>query len=196
MASMARLTLLRQACSAAPTKRMASSIARSTINHASPLSRQPLQSAFVRDTLPGASRIATFHTTSRRPILPPLPQKVQGTLNDPTIVPDPSPAHGSYHWSFERLVSAGLVPLTIAPFAAGSLNPLMDATLCALLLVHSHVGFQSSIIDYFPVNRVPAVRSLLMWILRIATITVGVSLYEFETNDVGITEAIKRIWHA
>ena len=41
-----------------------------------------------------------------------------------------------------RLVSAGLIPLTIAPFAAGSLNPIMDATLCALLLIHSYVGFQ------------------------------------------------------
>lgn len=29
-----------------------------------------------------------------------------------------------------------------------------------------------------------------------ATVVVGVGLYEFETNDVGVTEAIKRIWHA
>ena len=41
-----------------------------------------------------------------------------------------------------RLISAGLIPLTITPFAAGSLNPIMDATLCALLLIHSYVGFQ------------------------------------------------------
>lgn len=24
----------------------------------------------------------------------------------------------------------------------------------------------------------------------------GIGLYEFETNDVGLTEAIKRVWHA
>lgn len=41
-----------------------------------------------------------------------------------------------------RIISIGLVPLTIAPFAAGSLNPVMDAVLCSLLVVHSHVGFQ------------------------------------------------------
>lgn len=41
-----------------------------------------------------------------------------------------------------RLISAGLIPLTIAPFAAGSLNPLMDASLCALIIIHSHIGFQ------------------------------------------------------
>lgn len=33
-----------------------------------------------------------------------------------------------------------------------------------------------------------------MWALNLATVAVGVSLYEFETNDVGVTEAIKRVW--
>lgn len=35
-----------------------------------------------------------------------------------------------------------------------------------------------------------------MWLLRIATVATGVALYEFETNDVGITEAVKRVWTA
>ena len=43
---------------------------------------------------------------------------------------------------FERLISIGLVPLTIAPFAAGSVSPTMDAILCATILIHSHIGFQ------------------------------------------------------
>jgi hypothetical protein len=30
----------------------------------------------------------------------------------------------------------------VAPFAAGSLNPTTDAILCALLVVHSHIGFE------------------------------------------------------
>jgi succinate dehydrogenase (ubiquinone) membrane anchor subunit len=41
-----------------------------------------------------------------------------------------------------RLVAVSLVPLTVAPFAAGSLNPATDAVLCAALLVHSHIGFE------------------------------------------------------
>ena len=41
-----------------------------------------------------------------------------------------------------RLVSIGLVPLTVAPFAAGSLNPILDATLAATILIHSYIGFQ------------------------------------------------------
>jgi succinate dehydrogenase (ubiquinone) membrane anchor subunit len=32
--------------------------------------------------------------------------------------------------------------LTIAPFAAGSLNPVTDSILCALLVIHSHIGFE------------------------------------------------------
>lgn len=46
----------------------------------------------------------------------------------------------SANWN--RIVSLGLVPLTVAPFAAGSLNPTTDAVFCALLVLHSHVGFQ------------------------------------------------------
>jgi hypothetical protein len=34
--------------------------------------------------------------------LPPLPQKIQGTANDPVPVPTPEYVHGSYHWTFER----------------------------------------------------------------------------------------------
>jgi hypothetical protein len=41
-----------------------------------------------------------------------------------------------------RIISAGLIPLTVAPFAAGSLNPVTDSILCALLVVHSHIGFE------------------------------------------------------
>ena len=116
--------------------------------------------------------------------------------NDPAPVPAPNPSHGSYHWTFERLISAGLIPLTIAPFAAGSLNPITDAILCGTILIHSHIGFESCIVDYFPAKRVPKTRMAAWWGLRAATVLVGVGLYEFETNDVGVTEAIKRIWHA
>lgn len=112
-----------------------------------------------------------------------------------------------------RLIAAALVPLTIAPFAAGTLNPVMDAIFCATIIIHSHIGFQyvhnhferywaiidsdrSVIIDYVPWKRLPKTRVFFMWGLRAATLTVAVGLYEFETNDVGLTEGIKRIWMA
>ena len=84
----------------------------------------------------------------------------------------------------------------MAPFAAGSLHPALDAALCATILVHSHIGFQAIIVDYVPTKRLPKVRRLLVWSVNAATLLVGLGMYEFETNDVGVTEAIKRVWRA
>lgn len=117
-------------------------------------------------------------------------------MNEPAPVPETSPSHGSYHWVFDRAIAAGLVPLTVAPFAAGGLNPTFDALLCSFLLIHSHTGFQNIIVDYIPNGRYPKSRKGAMWLLNLATVTVGIGLYEFETNDVGLTEAIKRVWKA
>lgn len=143
-----------------------------------------------------AVRVAAFHTSSRKSILPPLPQVVKGTVNDAAPVPATSPSHGSYHWTFERLIAASLIPLTITPFVSGSLNPMTDAILCGAILIHSHIGFEAMVVDYFPAERVPKTRAFLWWLLRGCTVAVGVGLYEFETNDVGVTEAIKKIWTA
>ena len=134
-------------------------------------------------------------------------------MNDAAVVPESSPNHGSYHWTFERyvlsttngttflfevsrIIAASLIPLTVAPFAAGSLHPVTDAILCGALLIHSHIGFQAMLIDYIPSKHYPKTRALFWWGLRGATLLVAVGLYEFETNDVGLTEAIKRIWTA
>lgn len=167
MASIARSSLLRQAATK-PTNSIITNVTRAT----------------------------AFHTTARRDILPPLPQRVKGTVNDAAPVPEPSPSHGSYHWTFDRLVAASLIPITVAPFAAGSLNPVMDAVLGATILIHSHTGFQNIIVDYVPQYRTPRARKIFTWGLNAATVVVGIALYEFETNDVGITETIKRIWTA
>lgn len=104
--------------------------------------------------------------------------------------------------------------MTIAPFAAGVLNPMMDSFLIGLILVHSHIGFEyaflpthtlrlltilqcsSVIVDYAPKWRVPRARKLLDWARNLALVVVGVGWYEFETNDVGLTAGIKRIWTA
>ncbi|KAF8469099.1 CybS-domain-containing protein [Kalaharituber pfeilii] len=148
-------------------------------------------------TLAGsAPRVVGFHTSKKMQILPAGPQVIEGDVNDPAPIPDPNPVHGSYHWSFERLISVALVPLTIAPFAAGSLNPITDAILAATVVIHSHIGFQSMIIDYIPRRTLPGIHRLFRWGLNGITALVLLGLYEFETNDVGLTEAIKKIWTA
>ncbi|KAI0388414.1 CybS protein [Xylariaceae sp. FL0594] len=189
MASAMRPMLLRQSALAAATRRIATAPTTS-----SPFlsSTSPLRSAVAAN----AARVAAFHASSRRSLLPPGPQVIKGTVNDAVPVPDPKPSHGSYHWTFERLVAAGLIPLTVAPFAGTSLNPALDAVLCGLLLVHSHSGMQSIIIDYVPSRRFPGAYKACLWLLNIVTVAAGVGLYEFETNDVGLTEAFKRVWRA
>lgn len=93
-------------------------------------------------------------------------------------------------------MSIALVPLTVAPFAAGSVNPVTDAIFGAAIVIHSHLGFEAMIIDYIPARKHPIARKSLMWGLKGTTVLVLIGLYEFETNDVGITEAVKRIWKA
>lgn len=88
------------------------------------------------------------------------------------------------------------MPLTLTPFAAGSLNPGTDAVLVGLIVIHSHLGLQNIINDYLPRKRTPKSRKAAMWGLNVATALVALGLYEFETTDVGVTEAIKRVWHA
>ena len=103
MASVMRPGLMRQAFQKpATSQRMLSTLTASTINR--PLAQQ-LRPAFQRSAIPNSTRIAAFHATQRKEILPPLPQKIVGTTNDPTPVPNPDYAHGSYHWSFERCVT-------------------------------------------------------------------------------------------
>jgi len=184
--------LLRQAL-AAPSRRAVFSSP--TTSASIPAIRSRLQQA-----RPSALNLclqrAAFQTTAHRSILTPLPEKIKGTVNDQVVLPPPEPAHGSYHWTAERHISVSLIPLTVAPFAAGSLSPLMDGALIAAVLLHSHIGFQSCITDYFPKWRAPRMRRALDWTLNIFLVIVGVGWYEFETNDVGITQAIKRVWTA
>lgn len=44
--------------------------------------------------------------------------------------------------SMYRAVSAAILPITIAPFAAGSLNPMLDGIFIGLILIHTHIGFE------------------------------------------------------
>ncbi|EME46794.1 hypothetical protein DOTSEDRAFT_70689 [Dothistroma septosporum NZE10] len=184
MATSFRPSLLRQAVAAPATRAYSTPAVRSHFN------------AQTRPAPAWTAQRAAFQTSARRPILPPLPQVINGSVNDPVKVPEPHPSHGSYHWSMERLVSVALIPVTIAPFAAGALNPLLDGTLIGLTLIHTYIGFQSVIIDYIPNWRAKTWRKAFEWLNVLALVIVGWGYYEFETNDVGLTAGIARIWRA
>ncbi|KAG8922736.1 membrane anchor subunit of succinate dehydrogenase, Sdh4 [Tulasnella sp. 418] len=124
------------------------------------------------------------------PVLP-------GTVNDATKFPPPNKSHGSYHWAFERLLSASLVPITAASMAlSSSPYPVLDGILAISLVVHSHIGFDAMLVDYVHERKHPKSGVLAKWGLRAATATVLVGVYQFNTTDVGLTELIKRVWNA
>jgi len=73
-----------------------------------------------------------------------------------------------------------------------SISPWMSMTRAQILIYCS----RSVIADYLPKWRVPFWRKAADWGNLVALIVVGYGWYEFETNDVGLTEGIKRIWKA
>jgi succinate dehydrogenase (ubiquinone) membrane anchor subunit len=148
MASLVRPAMLKQGILSGSARRLFPSTAAALSTSPPTLIRPISTSVHSRRTLQPksrtvsvASKIAPFHSSASRNILPPGPQKIEGGVNDPAPVLPPHPTEGSYHWVFERLLCVGLIPLTVAPFAAGSLNPTLDALLCASILIHSHIGF-------------------------------------------------------
>lgn len=42
----------------------------------------------------------------------------------------------------------------------------------------------------------PKIRKTADWLLNLATLLVGIGFYEYETNDVGLCEGVKRVWRA
>lgn len=121
----------------------------------------------------------------------------KGTVNDPTTFPPPNRSHGSYHWAFERLLSAALVPMTAAAFVTSGTNyPVLDGILGMSLVVHSHIGFDSVLVDYLHKRKFPILGPVSSWTLRALTVATLVGVYQFNTNDIGLTELIAKAWHA
>ncbi|RDB15705.1 Succinate dehydrogenase [ubiquinone] cytochrome b small subunit, mitochondrial [Hypsizygus marmoreus] len=121
----------------------------------------------------------------------------KGTVNDPTTFPPPSRSHGSYHWTFERLLSAGLVPLTAAAYVtSGTNHPVVDGLLGLSLVIHSHIGFDSILVDYLHKRKFPVLGPVSSWTLRATTVGVLLGVYQFNTNDIGLTELIAKVWAA
>ncbi|TFK59588.1 hypothetical protein BDN72DRAFT_851194 [Pluteus cervinus] len=158
----------------------------------STLPRALAQRAVVRPAVVQA-RTASTNTTTYVPGGP----IYKGTVNDPTDFPTPSRTHGSHHWAFERLLSAGLVPLTVAAFATSGTNyPILDGILGVSLVMHSHIGFDSCLVDYVHKRKFPILGPLSTWTLRSATVAALVGIYQFNTNDIGLTELIAKVWMA
>ena len=64
-------------------------------------------------------------------------------------------------------------------------QPILDGILGVSLIVHSHIGFDSIIVDYVHTRKFPLAGPLAAWALRAATGLAVWGVYEFNTNDVG-----------
>ncbi|KAH3667007.1 hypothetical protein WICMUC_005354 [Wickerhamomyces mucosus] len=122
------------------------------------------------------------------------PGYIVGSVNDATVHPDIDFFHGSYHWSYERLVAVSLVPLTITPFVTSVDLPVLDALLSTLVLMHSHIGLTSCIIDYIPKRVYGIWHTYALRFLALGSVISLYGIYVIETTDEGITSLIKKIW--
>ncbi|PWZ03621.1 hypothetical protein BCV70DRAFT_197821 [Testicularia cyperi] len=121
---------------------------------------------------------------------------VKGTVNDPTPFPEPNSAHGSNHWAFERTLSVALIPLVAAGMAKHGSSALLDGALALSLVVHSHIGFDCILTDYLHKRKFPILGPIGSWGLRAITLASLYGLYEFNTNDVGLSELVAKAWTA
>lgn len=148
-----------------------------------------------------AASTAALHTSASRkvdiPFLKHYPQPpgyIVGTVNDAYVGPKPSHIHGSLHWTAEKFIAIGLVPLATVPFVTGSFAPVLDATFATLILAHAWIGFQSCIIDYIPTRVYGKQHDYAMWLLTLGTGFAAYGIYELESNDVGLTGLMKKVW--
>ncbi len=105
-----------------------------------------------------------------------------------------SPLHGSQHWSFERLISIGVFGLIGAAVACP--HKMIDFALGFVVPLHCHIGFGSILTDYLHPRKFPVVGRFSKGLLYAATGLSMYGLYRYNTEDVGITEGVKKLWHA
>ncbi|XP_059618709.1 succinate dehydrogenase [ubiquinone] cytochrome b small subunit, mitochondrial [Phlebotomus argentipes] len=108
-----------------------------------------------------------------------------------------SSAGGSHHhdklWVFERFLSAGL--LGLLPVAFLHPSAIGDTILAAAMVIHSYIGFKSVVTDYVrPVVFGTVIPPIAQGLLLLLTIATAAGLIQFIRNDVGIANAVKRVW--
>ncbi|KAG1468428.1 hypothetical protein G6F56_003832 [Rhizopus delemar] len=102
---------------------------------------------------------------------------------------------GAHHWNLERGAAVGLIPLISTQMIYGA-HPIVDGLLGVVLPYHLYLGFESCIIDYIPKRVYPRLHKAAKWTLGGSTGLVMWGCYEFNTNDIGITEFVQRLFAA
>ncbi|KAG7660922.1 uncharacterized protein J8A68_005597 [[Candida] subhashii] len=121
---------------------------------------------------------------------------VVGTVNDAYVPPVADHYEGSYHWTYERAITIGMIPLVMSPFISGVDYPMVDATFSTLLLFHCHAGFKSCIIDYVPKRVYGVWHGVACKLLTLGTFIGMYGIYVLETSSNGLFDLVKSIWAA
>lgn len=87
--------------------------------------------------------------------------------------------------TFGLIGAAAFYPHSIVDFGLGIAVPL-----------HCHIGFGSIITDYLPLRKFPVIYRFSRGVLYAATGLTIYGLYKFNTEDIGITEGVKKLWSA
>lgn len=150
--------------------------------------------------MPYASRrlISLKPDFSKLKLTPSPPGGVVGNVNDAFKPPAPNHFHGSYHWDYERITAVSLLPLTGIPLytalSGGVIHPLLDASLCVMLILHAHYGFMSCIIDYIPKRKFGVWHNMARGLLYGGSALAFYGVYDLETNNNGIVDLIANLW--
>lgn len=103
--------------------------------------------------------------------------------------------YGTYHWTLERASAVALIPLISTQFVYGA-HSICDGLLGVVLPYHIYLGFDSCITDYIPKRVYPRLHRAANWTLMGTTGLVMWGCFEFNTNDIGLTELVQRLWTA
>lgn len=129
---------------------------------------------------------------------PPPPGGVVGGVNDAYKPPEPDHFHGSYHWDYERITAVSLLPLTTIPLylslSGGIVPPLLDASLCVMLLLHVQQGLMSCIIDYIPKRKFGIWHDFARYLLYGGSALGLYGVYDLETSNSGLIDLIGSLW--
>lgn len=101
--------------------------------------------------------------------------------------------HGSYHWIYERILS-GASLATVTYGVIGGPSNTLDVALAIILPLHSHIGLQTIVDDYLPKRKFGIGYNVAKGSLLLATGLAFYGAYRFNTENIGLSQAIKELW--
>lgn len=140
-------------------------------------------------------RLSPKNVVQRFKLRPQPAGHVVGDVNEAYKHPLVSPYEGGFHWTYERIGAALLIPLVASPFILGAdVLPIVDTAFCVVLLQHCTAGFRLCITDYIP-ERVYGIWSKIAnKTLTLGSVISLYGIYVLETAGNGIFELMSQIW--